>query len=695
MIGSGARRVVAAVAATALVGLTGPGAGATGPPTSARPAAQAPARVGIRALAQDPWVTRGGTWSLQLALTGAPAGSTVTADLHERVEDRSQYEKSLLGVIDTDVKDSLPEVDVDAAEVQPDGARSVSLAVSLNQTPSEDAPAGWQFFSSGLRVGVYPVDIRVVDADGVERGRVVVHIVRVPSGTEAGADDPPILVAPVVRIGTGPTVDPQGDAVPDPGIARQVDDLTDGLAMGGGLPLTLVPRPESIEALARDEDADGSLTALQGATRTRQMVDGPYVEVPLPAWVDLGLTDELSRQRDRGNSVLTEHLGRADSSTWDARAGLSPAAAAALWPVGVRSVILAPGAVEGGAVTGPITIGAGPGTMQAVVPDAILSGALTRREDPVLAAADFAAELALRAATTEGVQGVVIDPPESWLDDPANVALADRVLLDPLAPAQPVTVAELLETVPNTGTRELAPTMPLDLGDYPERLSLARVRLSSYASLVGSGTPEVGSLDQRLLLSGSAALTADEQSAYVEEVLAVTESRFQALQAPDEQTVTLTSSDGDVPLTLLNDLDRPATVRVDLSSNGRVEVRDFPPTQTLQPGRNQLQIPVHARAPGDATIDITIRTTDGVVVIDEVDYTVRSTAVPGIGIVLSAGAVAFLLIWWARHWVQARRARRGGDDDGGGDDGPDGPEPGPDDDAPGATVEAPPELVPT
>jgi hypothetical protein len=86
--------------------------------------------------------------------------------------------------------------------------------------------------------------------------------------------------------------------------------------MGRGLPLTLVPRPESIEALARDEDAAGSLTALQSVASTRQVVDGTYVEVPLGAWIDLGLTDELSRQRDRGNAVLTEHLGRADSSTW-------------------------------------------------------------------------------------------------------------------------------------------------------------------------------------------------------------------------------------------------------------------------------------------------------------------------------------------------------------------------------------------
>jgi hypothetical protein len=167
------------------------------------------------------------------------------------------------------------------------------------------------------------------------------------------------------------------------------------------------------------------------------------------------------------------------------------------------------------------------------------------------------------------------------------------VLLDPLAPARPSTVAGLLDTVPSTGLRELAPTFPAELGDFPERLALARPRLSSYATLVGSTFPEVGSLDQLLLLAGSTDITEEERSAYVEEVLARTEERFQQVKAPDRrQTVTLTSSDGDVPLTLLNDLDVPATVTVDVRSNaGRIEIRGFERTQVLRPGTNPAPHP--------------------------------------------------------------------------------------------------------
>jgi hypothetical protein len=39
-------------------------------------------------------------------------------------------------------------------------------------------------------------------------------------------------------------------------------------------------------------------------------------------------------------------------------------------------------------------------------------------------------------------------------------------------------------------------------------------------------------------------------------------------------------------------------------------------------------------------------------------YTVRSTAVSGAGLVLSLGAGAFLVVWWARHWRRTRRSAR-------------------------------------
>ena len=62
-----------------------------------------------------------------------------------------------------------------------------------------------------------------------------------------------------------------------------------------------------------------------------------------------------------------------------------------------------------------------------------------------------------------------------------------------------------------------------------------------------------------------------------------------------------------------------------------------------------------------APLTITTRTPDGQVILTTTRYTVRSTAVSGVGIVLSVGAGLFLAAWWGRHWyrnrVRARHAR--------------------------------------
>jgi hypothetical protein len=39
-------------------------------------------------------------------------------------------------------------------------------------------------------------------------------------------------------------------------------------------------------------------------------------------------------------------------------------------------------------------------------------------------------------------------------------------------------------------------------------------------------------------------------------------------------------------------------------------------------------------------------------------FTVRSTATSGVGLLLSAGAALFLVLWWARHILRGRRTAR-------------------------------------
>ncbi len=710
----GAALGVLATLAMVLVGPIGPdraaAAAAAAPATPATPAtgtAQDPVpppdAVTFHGVEQTPWVGRDDTWRLVLDVVGAPAGSTLQATVRAKVGTRNAYLESLFGIVGDRVL-TIPSVDLDTVPVT-SGRRRVTLALSLRHDPPATPMPGWAFVERGLLPGVYPIDIRVVDADDTERGREVTHVTRVPTGTEAGADAPVVTVAPVLRLGADPDLsevadtDPEGTAatgVTLDDLRAEIEGLTTGLARSD-LPVTLVPRPESIEALGRSEEGAAAVRSLRATAASRQVVDGPWVEVPSGAWVTAGMDEELTRQRDRGHTVLTQALGRLDSSTWDATAGITAAAANALWPVGVRTLLLAPGATDPTTEVpdGPVAIEPAPGRrLDAVVADAGLSAALTRRGDVVLDTAGMAAEIAIASAGRTGPSGAVVVPPSGWAADPDAVAALDDLLADPLSRARPATLATFLDTVPSRGARTLALLLDdaaVQLGDHPSRLATARARVSSYASLVGAADAEVAALDRRLLLSGSRALSVDQRDALVDEVVAITDERFGAVEAPARQTVTLTSSTGDVPLTVVNALDVPVHVVIELRSEGRVDFRESPTmTETLEPGRNRVAVPVRARAPGDSTIDIVIRSDDGVVVLDEVRYTVRSSAVSGIGVVLTVGAMAFLLIWWARHWARSRR-ERGDGDDGPGDD-PAGPDDGPPDDH-GTTEAEPPVLT--
>ena len=126
-----------------------------------------------------------------------------------------------------------------------------------------------------------------------------------------------------------------------------------------------------------------------------------------------------------------------------------------------------------------------------------------------------------------------------------------------------------------------------------------------------------------------------------------------------EQVVTLTSSSGEVPLNLENRLPYDATVRIVLTSakldfpEGSVIERTLPAAQTTT-----IKLPVEIRASGAFPLTVDITSADGSLPVATTTYTVRSTAISGVGLVLSIGAGLFLLVWWARHFRTSRRARK-------------------------------------
>jgi hypothetical protein len=71
----------------------------------------------------------------------------------------------------------------------------------------------------------------------------------------------------------------------------------------------------------------------------------------------------------------------------------------------------------------------------------------------------------------------------------------------------------------------------------------------------------------------------------------------------------------------------------------------------------RLDIEVRSRTSGAFPFEVEVTSPDGELALATTRYSVRSTAVSGVGLALSIGAGVFLVVWWARHWRASRNAK--------------------------------------
>ena len=139
---------------------------------------------------------------------------------------------------------------------------------------------------------------------------------------------------------------------------------------------------------------------------------------------------------------------------------------------------------------------------------------------------------------------------------------------------------------------------------------------------------------------------------------ATIDAQLDAVDMPEGRSITLTSREGEIPVTFQNHTGHPLKVVVKLQSDklefpgGTTRVLDLTRLNTTE------RFPVVARTSGTFPIRIVLESPDGKLTIGRARLTVRSTATSGLGVVISTGAVLFLALWWGRHTVKGRRARR-------------------------------------
>jgi hypothetical protein len=657
---------------TAVPGLAQP-AGTTGDPDPSR-------ATGVFLVAQDLVVESGTPFTVDLRVSDTTAATTLEVTVHSRVTTRIGFAQTIDGLQLGEPLARFPDLPVDTLpEVAPD-TRRLSLPVEAEVNPGA-------FPAVVLpEPGVYPLSVRRNDtADAL-----VSYLVRpeprdpdAPPGSGANFG-----VALVVSWSAPPEVDADGTPVVDAADATRLAGQAAALADTPTVPLTLAVEPATLDAMASRDPGDdtGSVTALASAGESSQVLGLPWVPVDTNSLVANGLEEFLDSQRQAGGATIARRLGTTPGwGTVILTPTTGPGALAALRARGVtRAVVPEELTSPLDATEFPVTltqlfdvVDVAGESIPAVQADRQLAELFVSSDQPALVAARVVADLALLARDRPQLRraAAVIVPPGTDPEALAAVLTGIAAAAAPSPQSEPVLEAQTLDglfaaTSAATGANGdvlVRPwtTLPAqDLTGWALQLAATNRSTEALAStlLVDASTPDadatLAGVGRLTLASGWASLDAEGRSQYLDAASTATREALAPIGLPEQGTVNLTSDQGVVPVAVVNGRSEPVRVLIEVTSDRL----DFPEGSSaeavLVPGTNREELAVTARASGGVPVEVTVRTADGATLLGEARFIVRSSAVSGLGVVLSLLAGLFLVVWWARNFRRTRKRRQ-------------------------------------
>ncbi|MGH9277913.1 MAG: DUF6049 family protein [Acidimicrobiales bacterium] len=616
-------------------------------------------------VSQSTTVGTGGDFMLRLRIlkAGLPATAEVAVTVYRAIQSRSDFEATLQDRISRSAVAAPSVSSVTGLNPDANGEGSVRIAV---RDPGLAPEPGR--IDLGADVNVFPVRVELRERAGTPLERFVTHLVYLP-GTRTG---PKLAMSLVFPVQAGPGLPPDGEREV-PGLDELASSIQ-ALEAARNLPFAMEPSPETVQSLAASGEDRGSkaVEALRRLATDHAVIGSTYVPLSLPSLLAPGLGDELTAQLAHGTLVLGDTLGaRPDARTWIERRPLDPESVDELVRRGVERFVSLDAVLDAVpdldlTLSRPFVLAGREEDLPAAAADAGLAAHFNKEPDQVLQAQHLLADLAVLWLDEPGSdrRGVIAIPPPEWR--------ANRAFMDTLAAglaAHPVAEATSLDTVfsvePATtfrGTtlvRHPAKEPLAEMGEVVAELRAARKRLVSLGTVLDGSTPGSTLLEERLLTAESALVDgARARHAYVAAVEAGISDFLGSIEMPRNRSITLTARQGQIPVTFQNRTGTPAKVVVTVES----DKLEFPggDTRPIELARRNTteRFPVLARTSGAFPLRITLHSPDGNLVIDQARLTVRSTAASRVSLVVSAGAVAFLAIWWGRHVLRGRRAKR-------------------------------------
>jgi len=523
----------------------------------------------------------------------------------------------------------------------------LSLVLPINEVPARDADGVFRVDADGS----YPLEEAVAGGGWLD-GLLDALEVEIEGGLEVGI-------------------------APSPRLMEEIADMADGFRRGtdDGEETQMPAQSEAARAAADVLDRMRELVAEEGV----QTILTPYSNPDLPALVDFPEHGWLPEQIKIGEDVLSE-LDLASGRDWIFSPGNRVDAATleqlALADAGVHTFFgpsslvpeLDPTAVacpdpRSPTFACPVSVDVPEAAVEGYAADGPLQSRLLEviRDPDAGSLQSFYAETAMIHSELPGTTRVVQASLPPWQPDPQVVAgwlgtLTRAPWLSTITPA-----AGLELDLP-MGERTVVPELP-DSSSAPdaslyEAIAVADDVVDTYADIQPPET-FVQDLNRNLLVAQSRTWWTDDDLfergvGYVQQTRAIAEGELDkiSLRAPGE--ITLTSEQGEITLSLVNEADYPVTVRITPTSD---DVTFDPPTieDTFEPGgASQFRIDVRSESSGIFPVNVRLETPNGEP-IRPISIRVRSTSFNDIAVAITLGALAFLILWYAMRAVRKRR----------------------------------------
>jgi len=490
----------------------------------------------------------------------------------------------------------------------------------------------------------------------------------------------PLQLAVVVGLTTDVAHLANGGAQLDNATLARILEMARALT-GRSEPLAVRVDPELLDALDLISDST-SIAILAEALRGRELIATPWTPLDVNALVS----------SNRGDLVVD---GLARSAGTLERLGLNPST--------LMAIEEPPGSAAGTILSSaryPVSdYLPAAGTIPEVFslhPSAGDPGAQVQQAITDLIQ-NAAGEVATATVVVINAAGDVSDTSQA----PLLVALLEALNTQPSIELVPASKAlRLLDVGPATRMTSSSGTSQQVFAEYLERLAEVETRLHGYESLTRITPPEAATTTARgqspQLTSDATSTTAtsavgtapvgqtpqgtaDVQADPLRTLLAASASskltdsaRLELLEAVDRQLsrsstgvsfvprgkITVTSRTADLSIRLFNDRAETVTVALRFTGTGVKVAGGTTRTVQLSPGRNDLTVPVTLERSGTVDVAVHVSTPDeaGAITLATGVVEMRGFDLSGLGLVVSTGGIAAVIVWWLLTMASHRRS---------------------------------------